>query len=75
MSYIFYNYEQLLYLHNFNEINTNKVIDMSYMFYNCISILENSINILKWDLSNVTSVNKILYNVRNQINIILKINK
>ena len=72
---MFYNCEQLLYLHNFNEINTNKVIDMSYMFYNCISILENSINILKWDLSNVTNIDKIFYNIRSQINIIYKINK
>ena len=53
---------------NFTNINTNNVIDMSYMFYDCKSLKK--LNLSKFNTNNVTNINDIFNGLNKNCNII-----
>ena len=48
-----------------NDIDVSKITDMSYLFWDFADLDPHNIKIDKWDVGNVTKMNKMFYNCKN----------
>ena len=59
LSHMFSCCEEENYISFDSFLRYNHIIDISYMFYNCSSLISLPDDILKWDISNVTNISSI----------------
>ena len=61
LTHLFNGYTLLYSLLDKNKVCTNKIKDMSFMFYDCNSLLSFT-DLTKWNISKITGINSMFYN-------------